>query len=433
MFNKVKGHFMFARIVFLSSFLFFTSCATYTKNSDAMRSSIYSEEYDEALKKIDGSDVAKKGRDKVLYHMERGSILYLQGKYPLAAQEWLKASDRIDELYTTSISSQAAAMTVNETFSDYEGESFERVLLPIFSALAYFSNSQPEKAIVEVRKAYQVLNVIKKDNEGKNSFSRDSFSHYLSGLIYEEKKEWDSAIIEYRQAIDDAEHSKASDSEVTLRPIAEALASVAEHRNRQEILGQLKKKYPNLTWKKQSDLQNSGEIYVVYEAGKAPLKESEDIVVPVAGDVVRISFPIYKDVSYYSKGANVFIDGKLMGRPAVLQDIGSIAKQALSDRRTRDLVRMAARVLAKDQASRAIGRAAGPIAQLIASIFGAATESADTRGWSTLPDTLQVLRVSVPADKEVTLRIQPDSGKPGEFRVRVGAGDKKLVRWRSFW
>lgn len=418
-------------ILSLSAML--SACASYTKKSEEIRRMIYDGAYDAALEKLDQSDLAKADRDKALYHMERGTILYLNGKYSLAVKDWAKASDRIEELYTVSVSRQAASLAVNESYADYEGESFERVLLPTFSALAYFANHEPEKAIVETRRTYQILNALNDKADGKNTYSRDAFAHYLSGLIYESKREWDAAIIEYRAALDEGQAMKSWATKLQLLPIAESLASVAELRNRKEILSSLKQNYSGLNWTKQSELARSGEVYVVYEAGKSPLKEPRDFVVPVQGSVIRISFPDFKDVSYFSRGATVIVDGKNVGRTVAMQDIGAIAKQALSDRRTRDLVRMAARVIAKDQASRAAGRALGPLAQLAASIFGAVTESADTRGWTSLPDSLQVLRVPIAAGKQTKILIQPDSGKPEEFVVQLKPGEKRLVRSRTFF
>ena len=96
---------------------------------------------------------------------------------------------------------------------------------------------------------------------------------------------------------------------------------------------------------------------------------------------------------------------------------------------------MIARVIAKDQASRAAGRAAGnlgPLVRLATSIAGAVTERADTRAWTSLPDTIQVLRVAVPAGKVVRVKVDPNAGPPREFTVNLRPGAKKLVRLRTF-
>jgi uncharacterized protein len=114
--------------------------------------------------------------------------------------------------------------------------------------------------------------------------------------------------------------------------------------------------------------------------------------------------------------------------------VGQLAIQSLSDRRGRDIARMIARVIAKDQASRAAGRATGslgPLVRLATSVAGAATERADTRSWTLLPDTIQVARVPVPAGKLTTLQLRAAGTKPQEFAFTLRPGEKKLVRYRS--
>ncbi|MCA2961215.1 MAG: tetratricopeptide repeat protein [Silvanigrellales bacterium] len=412
------------------------SCATYTDSTREIRDALYANEYTTALEKLDKSSIARSSADAVLYRMERGSILYLNGKYELAAKEWDLASRRIDALYTVSLSKQAASLAINESFADYEGELHERVLLPIFSGLAYFASGEPDKAIVEARRTNEILQVVNENAKGKkNVFSRDAFAHYLSGLIYEAKEEWDAAIVEYRKALDAAEGNKQWQAEVSSRPIAESLARLAEFRKRSELVAQATRLFPDLRWSKLADLREKGEVYIVYESGKSPLKVPQDVPVPIDNGVVNISFPVYKRTYYSARSASVFVDNVRVGETIVMEDVGKLAEQALSDRRGRDITRMIARVIAKDQASRAAGRAAGnlgPLVRLATSVAGAVTERADTRSWTSLPDTIQVLRVAVPSGKVVRVKVDPNVGPPREFTVNLRPGEKKLVRLRTF-
>jgi hypothetical protein len=401
-----------------------------------MREALYNNAYTTALKKLDESSVAKSSSDQVLYRMERGTILYLSGKHELAAKEWDLASRRIEALYTMSLSSQAASLAINESFADYEGELHERVLLPIFSALAYFADGQPNKAIVEARRTNEILRVVNDNQKDKkNVFARDAFAHYLSGLVYETKEEWDAAIVEYRQALDASEKNRTWLTEVSSRPIAEALARLGEYRRRPELVQQARKAVPDLTWSNQGELASQGEVYVVYESGRSPLKVPQDIPVPIDNGVVNISFPVYKRSYYSARYASVSVEGRKVGETVVMQDVGKLAEQALGDRRGRDIARMIARVIAKDQASRAAGRAAGqfgPLVRLATSVAGAVTERADTRSWTSLPDTIQILRIPVPANTLVRVRVAPNASKPEEFGVKLRPGEKKLVRLRTF-
>jgi len=95
------------------------------------------------------------------------------------------------------------------------------------------------------------------------------------------------------------------------------------------------------------------------------------------------------------------------------------------------------RGLTKYLASRGAEEAAGSVAKWVANIFGAVTESADTRSWLTLPADVHLARVSLPAgtwDLEVMM-----TGPDGEDLgmqviedVEVRPGDWTLLSRRLF-
>lgn len=140
---------------------------------------------------------------------------------------------------------------------------------------------------------------------------------------------------------------------------------------------------------------------------------------------MRLSFPEYQDLSYRTRYADVFINEKSVGKTVIMENVGQMAKQALSDRKVRDLAKMAARVITKDLAARKLGDE-NPLAGLAANVFSIATEVADTRSWTTLPDTLQVLRVPIEQNKETKIVIKPELGTPMNFSVKLSPGEKNL-------
>jgi hypothetical protein len=66
------------------------------------------------------------------------------------------------------------------------------------------------------------------------------------------------------------------------------------------------------------------------------------------------------------------------------------------------------------------------------SAAGAITETADTRGWNSLPDLIAAARVSVPSGKKTAVRIVPDYGEPVDLMLELAAGEKRIVRLRTF-
>jgi hypothetical protein len=418
--------------------LFVVSCASYTQETESIRSAVYLSNYSAALEKLDKSSLATQSRNKALFLMERGTILFLDQKYRDAAKDWRTASEHIDKLYTTSISNTAASFAVNDSYSDYEGELHEKVLLPTFAALAYLSAGDIAGARVEVRRTDELMTALENAGNDKPKYQRDAFTHYLSAIIYEAGREWDSAIIEYKRGLDNLKSGKSwNDSKISPDHFALPLCRLAKFRNRSTLFTEARESARNKAeCDKQSELSNQAELIVFYENGRSPIKVARDIVLPIQGQVVRVSYPSYERKSYSSTGAVVTIDGNREGRTSLIEDIGLLAEKSLESRRTRDIVKMAARVIAKDQAARATGRALGPLAGLAASIVGAVTETADTRGWTSLPGELQVLRIPLKASlagKNIRVEVVPENGKPLRQEVEVQPYQKVFLRLRTFY
>ncbi len=415
-----------------------TGCASYTDDTKTIRAEVFGNRYKEALEKLDKSSLATQKRNRVLYLMERGTVEYLNQEYVRAAADWRKASEASEQLYTVSLSSTAASLAVNDSFADYEGENHEKVLLPIFSALAFLAAGDPRSARIEARRTDELMTALENAGNNKPSYARDSFAHLLTGLIYESLSEWDSAIIEYKRGLDNLTSSNSrKDRNVDVSHFVEPLCRLAKLRGRQALLTELRAKArPGSRCPQTEDWQKMAEVIVFYENGRAPIKVARDIVLPVQGQIVRVSYPSYDRVSYSSRGASVSIDNKTSGRTTVVQDIGDLARKALEERRLKDIVKLTARVIAKDQAARATGRALGPLAGLAASVVGAITETADTRSWTTLPDEIQVLRAWVPVqrrERKVTVQVVPDNGKPINREAVLKPGEKIFLRLRSFY
>jgi uncharacterized protein len=418
--------------VLLASFVFLAGCATYTDSTKLMNAELSAGNYNAALQKLDASGVAKSQTDFVLYKMERGQILYLQELYEESAKEWSLALKKTEELYTTSLKNQAASFAINDSFADYEGEWHERIMLPVFSATAYMAAGEPKKAIVEIRKTNEVLNRVEELSKGNTKISDLVFARFMSGFIYETLNNYDSAIIEYKKGIEIWQKQRGWQPREKIEPLIEALGRIAEFKQRKDILNFLKSFFPNASWKKMEDFKKYSDILVLYESGKVPVKVPKDFPFPIAGSIVNISFADYQNRYSFSNSSSVFAQGKNFGNTEIIMDIKSLSYQGLSERRTKDIAKMAARIIAKDQASRAIGRSLGPLAQIASSIAGAVSERADTRGWSSLPENIQIKRILLEPKGQETIVVRPNGMEAKNFLLNLNAGESKLVRVRTF-
>lgn len=433
---SIKTKFLFS-LFFVIPISFIVSCQTYTSENASMRQEMYSGKLEKAIKTLDKSSIATQDRNYALFRMEKGMLLYLDKQYDQAIKLWLQADKRLDDLYTTSITRTASSYVINDSMSDYEGEAHERVLLPIFSSIAFFANNNLDNSQVMIRRTYDLTNNLQNENAGKNTFKYDAFSHYFAGLVYEAKNNWDNAIVEYKLALKNlsANDNSTNINNVTTRAekneILKSLGRVAEFRNRKDILNEIKKEKADITWHKQENLLKKSELYIIYECGKSPIKVPEDIMIPTGKTVARISFPKYETLSYSSHYADIYINNNLADRTVTMESIGLMASQALTDRRIKDIAKMTARVIAKDLVAKKLNEE-NPFAGLAADLFSVATEVADTRGWTTLPDTIQIARIPIEANKETSVEIRPQLGIPQKFSVTLTPGEKKLYRFRTF-
>ena len=417
------------RIISILLFVvFFTSCQTYTTQNSKMRDQMYANNTSEAIKTLDNSSISTEDRNYVLFRMEKGMLLYLDKHYDEAVKLWTQADTKLDDLYTTSISRTANSFLINDSMSDYNGEAHERILLPIFSSMAFFANNNINNAQVMIRRTYDVMNTLQDQKNGERTLKYETFSHYFSGLVYESKNNWDNALVEYRLALNNISESGKLEGKIE---ILKALGRIAEYKNRNDILNGIKKEKLNITWESQKNLMNKGEVYIIYESGKSPIKVAEDIIIPTGKTVVKISFPKYKDLNYSSRYADIYVDNKLSGRTIVMENIGQMAKEALTERRVRDIARMSARVIAKDLVARKLNEE-NPYVGLAANLFNSAVEVADTRSWTTLPDTIQIARIPIEANKQVEITIVPPIGEQLKYSVMLNPGEKKFYRFRTY-
>jgi hypothetical protein len=416
----------------LSSILFLSACATYTDKIREIRNELVSGNEALALALLEKSDLAGQKRNTVLFHMERGMLKYISGQYEQATQDWTYAIQRSEDLYTTSLSKVAASLTISEDMTDYEGEDHEKIFLPIFSSLAFFSRGDLNKALVEIRKTYEMIGQLKLDREEAKNIL-DGFPHFISALLFEASLNWDNAIIEYRKALVKYSNQGGNQAEAIKAMIADSLWKIAEFRRRTEVVSQLQQAgYKRPAASLQETLKD-GEVLVLVEEGQSPVKVAQDFSVNLGSSVVNVSYPQYQHISSPSSSTRILCNGKACGASVMSSDIGELSHNALERRRLKDFAKMTARLFIKEQARQAARKHLGELGNLAVMAANFATERADTRSWTLLPANLQFARVQVPSDTDVDLKILADNALgPTQWRLRIPPGRKKLLRVRTF-
>ena len=96
--------------------------------------------------------------------------LHLAKKYQESNALVEKATQKMDDLYTKSVSTEVGAFMTNDNAKPYEGEDFERALIHVVGALNYSFLGKRDDALVEARRVeqqLQVLNDARSQSEGR--------------------------------------------------------------------------------------------------------------------------------------------------------------------------------------------------------------------------------------------------------------------------
>ena len=389
------------------------SCASYTDETRKMNEAYSAGNYDGALDSLKKSGVMERTQDRLLWRLEAATIFDRKGQPEKSRNLWFEADQLVDELYTVSISSTATSFIMSDASADYEGEDYEKVAIHSMLAHQYIGIGKLDEARVEARKINNKLAQIneKYDEDNKNKYGEDAHARYLSAMIYEARGEWDSAIIDYSKAL---ELYEGSFGRYIKGPVPSGvvmgLYRTLSVRNRTERLKPLAEKYKNLLGKESvaqaaESERGNGEIVVIHELGRVAKKVAKDFVLPISGQIVRFSFPELLPRPVYDAGTGVEIHGKGFFRAENTAYMDAIASDVLESRRGRMVAKQMTRLLAKGQLTYQVEKNFGPLAGLAANIFTAATETADTRSWTTLPQAFYVTRARVaPGDYQIVVK-----------------------------
>jgi hypothetical protein len=419
-------------IVLLSS-VGIIGCASYTDETRELRAFYRGGSYGEALKALESSSVKDEDRNRMLYRMEKGSLLERMENRPAARRLWIEADLIGDQLYTVSLSRTAASFVVNDSMTDYEGEDYEKVGIHTQLALSYIADGDLAGARVSAKKINAKLDLLNRERKGDESHYRsDAFASYLSGLIFEARGEWDDAIIDYGNAVKSYQTDFASYADGVPSSLVLAYDRLLARRGRTDRRNPLQKSFPKLLAKQRPLPSGSGELAVIHQVGSIAIKQSESFVFPFGKHVVRFSFPVIRKTSRSIGSTGIEAPQMDQGgridltRADLTADMDLIARQCLEDRRFRMMTKSAARLIAKAQLTEKATENYGLLGWIIGNVYSVATETADTRSWTLLPESYMVSRVALTAGKH-RIKIVTDGRLSGFREVEIKPNQLTLL------
>jgi hypothetical protein len=353
------------------------------------------------------------GIDKLLVLLDRGTVLHAAGRWEESKQVLAQADELSQQLDSISVTEEAGTMLANETVRVYRGEAFEKLMISVLQALNYAQLGDDEGARVEVRRCNERLE--KMVTASDEPYEQLAIARYLSAILYEDQREWDSAAIDYL---------KSTELEPGLGVLAEPALRLAKKTERTDAYEQQLRLHPQL---EHSPLgPDEGQLVVLIEAGQAPRKEESYR----GKDSGYFAVPVYNVRPQPVPRATVQV-GNTQLEAVTVTSLDTVAKKHLEDRIGKLLMKSLVSFGVKALLAAAVAGATKS-SELGLMTFAALslTQAADTRSWLSLPAQFQVARLRLKAGTQ-SFRVTA-GGKTTEHVAEIVPGRVKLVVLRRY-
>jgi len=449
--------------VFVSLFLLLlTGCATYYQKNEALMSAVYNSNF-ESANKILSDDVKweKVKRNRLLFYLNKGTVLWMQGDY-VTSNAYFRKADYFVEDYNLKMGDAVMTMLVNAKMATYGGESFEQILLHYYGALNYLALDQPDEALIEGKRMLEKMQKITDKYGNKNKYKRDAFAHNLIGLIYDLKGEYNDAFISYRNAYEvyKTDYISQFGTNVPLqlkKDLIRTAKAIGFYEEQHAYETEFNLKAEDLDKEK-------GSVLFFWNNGLGPIKDEFSINVTIidygngwvqfvnpefgisipyrvenkdqhkdmlAMKIIRLALPKY--ITRNPLYARALLQSATKQTPFELtENINAIAYKSLADRMGKELavglMRVALKQLAvytaqqnKDQQ----GLAAA------AMLYSAISEQADTRNWQLLPYSINYARMQLDTGNQkidfMAYNTDNQLGAQKSFDLNIPKGKTKVL------
>lgn len=357
------------------------------------------------------------------HQFELGLTAHYANLFPESSKAFEQAEMIAEDRFTKSISKEALSLVTTDKLRPYVGTRYERLLSHYYSALNYIYRGNLEGALVECRRATNLIQYFKGEDNEYNYFGTGFLAHFC-GMVFEAAEEWNDAFISYRQA----EEYYKNVAEITGVPmpkdVGHSLVRVSRKLNFTEEYARYRNQYgepPLLS-------ENYGELILFYESGYVPRKREETLTFPIlktdkfgededkdsvqfAGTLrkregmvvekikleylLHVAMPAMRSNRPHFAGIQVSV-GEDITQGVLIEDIETMAIETLKSEHTVILIRTLARALGKYLIFRK-ARKENEVLGAVVNLAGVLTESADTRSWQTLPNQIFMVRMPLPA------------------------------------
>lgn len=370
-------------------------------------------------------------KDAIVWRLEQATVLRAAGKFGESNEAFDKAQTKIDDYVQKAkvrVGQEAGAFLSNQANLDYEGRSYDGIMLNTYKALNYLALGQPDNARPEIIRAYQRQQDAVEDNkrriekaqtEAAKSKDKAKMDKAQSNPRFQSQLQNSMAAINDVKVYADyvnpftvyldglffmANAADASDLERAHKSF-ERVASFAGDND-----------YVKQDLATVDDLINAKPLppttYVIFETGCAPVRDQIRIDIPIIISQVSYigaAFPTLKLQGNYQPTLTVTANGTNYNTETVASMDGVVSLDFKNELPI-VITKTIAATVTKAVAAYAINQAAnqqsaelGLLSQIVTAGYQMAVNIADTRTWTTLPKEFQICRFPTPADGKIQL------------------------------
>jgi len=413
-------------------------CATFSETIQSTEHSLAQRQPKVALAAYEKRTAS--GADRVLDLMNKGMLQRMVGDFDKSTRTLEEAKKAIEELHGLSVREQTLSVAINDATKSFVGEDFEQVMVHSYIALNYLEQGQLDPARVEALQI-DVLLREKAQSAPDSPYVEDAFARYLTGIIYEDQREWSDAMIAYRKAYEAYQRQLDRFGVAVPDTLKRDLIRLADRMGLTEEARRYRKAFGIGEVQSEEALLEQGEIILTVHAGLAPAKRERAATVlnPASGRMLRIALPQYRPRPQPFAYARLSA-GLQAATSSRVENIDAIALKSLESEMPAITARALARMAVKDAAAKAASSsgggsnsssAAAGMAGLAINLAAVLSERADTRSWFTLPGEIHLARLALPPG-EYSVRIEFHGRDQGvldssELKVALRKGEKKYV------
>jgi hypothetical protein len=394
-------------------------------------------------------------KDAIVWRLEQGAVLRGNGQYEASNKAFDQAQDRIDQYSQEArvkVGNEAGALLSNQANLPYTGRAYDGIMLNTYKALNYLQLGEPDKARVELIRAYQRQQDAVTDNQrriekvqGEAAKSKDKatmdkaqadpkFKSQMQGAYtdLDNLKAYANYVNPFTVYLDGlffmANAADASDLERAHKSL-ERVAGFASDNN-----------YVKQDLATVDDLINGKPLppttYVIFETGCAPVRGQIRIDIPII--VTKVSyvgaaFPTLKPQGNYQPSLTVTANGTSQ-TTSLVAGMDSVIGLDFKNEMPVVITKTIAATVTKAVAAYAVNEAAnqqssllGFASQIGTAVAQVAVNIADTRTWTTLPKEFQACRIPPPPDRKIELTV----GGSQKTSVTIADGTINIVYVKS--